>query len=203
MKHYVRILLLIPIFACCTDPEGERILDELGDFPWDSVPNWIPYVENDTIKMVNQNNESRVYVVESVRKNYDAYQPEKTNTTFCNCEPGPISEYAGINCSLLPYYSSINNDDEDIKYIVENTIEYEWVCHRDLYSFDCNMQINGKYEYLHFNNIPISKYDYNAIFEELPDTLLFFNEQFEVKVIAGKGLIMMKDIKNNETWNIK
>ncbi len=176
-----------------------KVKSSLSEFPWEKVPDWMPYSENDTIRLSNQNMDTLIYVVESVNKSYEPYTLVKKPAIPCNCYEGPKSEIASIEYHLNP--CCFSGADESVEY--EKYIVFQWKCQRDLYVFKCLFESSNNTSNVQFQSEDLSdEYDFNAIFDLLPDTLTFENSSYSARIVAGKGLEELIDSQENEIWKI-
>jgi hypothetical protein len=91
--------------------------------------------------------------------------------------------------------------DESVEY--EKYIVFQWKCQRDLYVFRCLFESSNNTSNVQFQSEDLSdEYDFNAIFDLLPDTLTFENSSYSARIVAGKGLEELIDSQENEIWKI-
>lgn len=199
---FVLILLVIPLFIGCT-LDDHKIAEQLGEFPWESVPDYFPYSVGDTLIMCDENdsNNQNILVVSEVNVFFEPFEPVGSQPLFTNHRKA--AEIAEKIVKLLAVEKENNNN---------MIIEYR--CIRNDYSFLFNYDYSPVFAGTEYNYSDIvKKRDYNAMFNILPDTVLlsrityedddFYKNDIIAEIVANRGLTKYIDVSNNKVWLLK
>jgi|GEM_PF-2505911 len=196
------ILALAILFCGCTIDEY-RTINLLGEFPWESVPDYFPYSVGDTLIMCDENdsNNQNILVVSEVNVFFEPFEPVGSQPLFTNHRKA--AEIAEKIVKLLAVEKENNNN---------MIIEYR--CIRNDYSFLFNYDYSPVFAGTEYNYSDIvKKRDYNAMFNILPDTVLlsrityedddFYKNDIIAEIVANRGLTKYIDVSNNKVWLLK
>ena len=195
MKNILSILLSISLlfFLAGCSIDDYRTINLLGDFPWESVPDYLPYTIGDTVVMSSTGGEKISYKVKDVTIDFEKYNPAKYKLIACTCTSHEVAQKEVLMEKIV--------SQDDIK---PGTISILWDVARLEYTL--HTRITGvtfsSYQFYTYGN-QVPDESYNAMFELLPDTLSFYESNSDLltaQVVAGKGLVMYVDAHTNETW---
>ena len=206
MKERIALILLLSlIFMGCQErvaptKEDKKIMENLGDFPKEKLLKWMPY--DNLINLIFSKTDTVLYFQKGSDIVFEVvpYQPTIKYSHFCNCDGSPQSERAYYTAE----YHVLSADKTDIG----DYMSYGWDCSRNEYKIVFHVEFpstkgygtSGYREY-DFSS-QVTPYDYNAIFDLIPDTVVVEDREWTSTIIANIGLVKVENRWTNEVWNL-
>ena len=200
-KHFAHALLLLSVLSAvavmtgCENPE-ERYFLKQKSFPWQLMPDYMPYSEGDTLRYCSTDLQDTILcVLEHENKEYEEFTRSKRHTV-------PSNYNIGGDIATREYKFNI------LRGAVQDNFSFNWNCSRYLFRFVSMLEYNGKQvarewgasdfpeEYQKMQE----QKEYDILLNSLPDTLNLENNDLAATIINGRGVVMITDKSKNQIW---
>ncbi len=152
---------------------------------------WEQTRRGDSILVLCQNKDTIIGYVEHGKYLFQEYQPTTYCPPFVMCVEDPISEEATYTIDM----NLVSKSDTIV-------VGYMWRCYRNEYKIMFANSIYSAHPKIYDFTNQVESYNYNAIFDLLPDTITIEDGPVTTTIVANMGITEIENRWTNERWEM-
>lgn len=193
--YIILILVNICLFTACRErisptKEDKQIMANLGEFPYYKMKKWEQANNGNRIRFLYQNTDTIIGYIDA-QYSFREYQPTTHCPLFVMCVEDPVSEETTytVNMSLVANSDTL-------------AWGYRWCCYRNEYKILFAQSIYSSRPLIYDFTDKVEKYDYNAMFDLLPDTIILEEGPITTTLVANTGVTKVENRWTGEKWEV-